>query len=266
MDIQKLTGFLQKSLFEFELGYRNLIMVPNCPLHSHESFELVYHVKGRGMVGLSGGKSVPFEEKSVAIHPPRIRHRQKTSAPGEDVCLYFSGPKELDAVFDEFFAIPRLDDAWLVGAIFNLADSPSPISPLEKAAFNHTVSVIVAKIAGRQTSNHGGTGTPHPDYPSAAFSHLRENMHSITNLAHVAESLDISYDHLRHLYLKRYGRTMKEELSSMRIDKAKQLLAQTPLPLKAIARQCGYSSDRYFCMAFKSETGMTPGNFKNATR
>lgn len=264
MGIRDVVHFLSNGNLSFELGFRHILKSPHYGFHSHGAFELVYHVKGDGVFSCETGEAVRFEERSVVIHPPRSRHSQTTRVPAEDACIHFNAPDNLSEAFGGYFILQSLDDATLANEILNLAEIPSPVSSLEKSACNHTISAIIAKLlVCAETPDRRQTGsTPPTDYASAAFAYIRENLAAITDMEQVARELGISYDHLRHVFRKKFGTSMKERMSAMRLEKSRRLLAQTSLPLKAIAAMAGYTSDRYFCMAFKAVEGMTPGGYR----
>ncbi len=55
------------------------------------------------------------------------------------------------------------------------------------------------------------------------------------------------------------GHSILEEILSVRMDKAKQLLSQrNPLPIDVIANRCGYKSTAAFSKAFHDKNGMPP--------
>jgi AraC-like DNA-binding protein len=266
MDFQGFERYLANDNLTFELGYRNVLNVAHCGFHSHGSFELVYHLRGDGVIACGDGTGARFSEKSVVIHAPDILHSQTTRLPGEDACILFSAPKELSSALGDYFYSESLPSIVVAAEIQGLIDAPSPLSTLEKAAADHGISAIVARLLGSVDSASRNDNSARLDHASAAFNYIRENLGTITNLEHVATAVNLSYDHLRHLFKGKFGKSMKEQLSEMRISKSKGLLEHTPLPLKAIADMCGYSSDRYFCMVFKSMEGMTPGEFRHRAR
>lgn len=51
-------------------------------------------------------------------------------------------------------------------------------------------------------------------------------------------------------------------VSSLRINKAKELLIYSDKSIEEISRVCGFSSANYFGLAFKKETGLSPYNYK----
>ena len=58
------------------------------------------------------------------------------------------------------------------------------------------------------------------------------------------------------------GRTLHEEIKVTQIDRAKDLLSLAKLPIKQVARECGFTNVQYFTRAFQKTTGQTPGQFQ----
>ncbi|RUL47257.1 response regulator [Lysinibacillus antri] len=52
-------------------------------------------------------------------------------------------------------------------------------------------------------------------------------------------------------------------LNELRIDQAKQLLADTKIKINDVSREVGYNNDEYFTKVFKKYTGVTPLKFRN---
>src|SRR5262249_18829188 len=61
------------------------------------------------------------------------------------------------------------------------------------------------------------------------------------------------------------GRSPKEEMMRIRLERAKQLLTETDLPVGAIAKKCGFSG-KYFSQAFQAKLGLTPGRYRHITQ
>ena len=48
----------------------------------------------------------------------------------------------------------------------------------------------------------------------------------------------------------------------MKFDRVKELLADTDLPLTAVAKRAGFEHPQYMSEAFKREFGRTPGEYR----
>jgi ABC-type Fe3+-hydroxamate transport system substrate-binding protein len=78
---------------------------------------------------------------------------------------------------------------------------------------------------------------------------------TIEQLARIAK---ISPKYFVDLFKKTYGTSAIDYLTELRINHAKQLMAQSNVKLRDIAHQVGYKDEFYFSRKFKMEVGMTP--------
>jgi transcriptional regulator GlxA family with amidase domain len=62
------------------------------------------------------------------------------------------------------------------------------------------------------------------------------------------------------------GHAVLDELQKARIHQAKQLLANTNLPVSAVAENCGYASLAHFRDTFRKETGANPLTWRKSHR
>ena len=58
------------------------------------------------------------------------------------------------------------------------------------------------------------------------------------------------------------GRTPRAEIARVQMNRVKELLASTDLALAEIAGRAGFRHTEYLSVAFKRETGMTPGEYR----
>jgi LacI family transcriptional regulator len=59
------------------------------------------------------------------------------------------------------------------------------------------------------------------------------------------------------------GRTPKEEIHRVHLERAKSLLAQTDLKIENLAAESGFRHYSFFVRRFRAYTGMTPTAFRN---
>lgn len=80
-----------------------------------------------------------------------------------------------------------------------------------------------------------------------------EDLHGITNYSAL---------HIRRKFLSEMGTSPNEFLRAVRLAHAKRLLAETSMSIGAIALNCGFASEPYFYTVFRSELGITPGEYR----
>ena len=60
------------------------------------------------------------------------------------------------------------------------------------------------------------------------------------------------------------GRTLHQEIRRVQMDRAKDLLTLGSVPVKRVARECGFKNVQYFTRAFRRATGQTPARFQRS--
>lgn len=68
--------------------------------------------------------------------------------------------------------------------------------------------------------------------------------------------------HIRRKFVSEIGMSPSEFLLSVRLTKAKKLLAETSNNIIDVAAMCGFLSEAYFYTTFKSSFGITPGKYR----
>ena len=78
----------------------------------------------------------------------------------------------------------------------------------------------------------------------------------------VCEGLGISVSYLSLLFKKHKQTTFVKYLTSVRMQKAKELLKLTEDRIVEIAEKCGYSDVYYFSHSFKKNAGVSPKKYR----
>ena len=95
-----------------------------------------------------------------------------------------------------------------------------------------------------------------------------ELMHAHLNrdlsLEEIASAAHLSPFHFARLFKKLTGATPHAYLASLRAARARQLLAETDLPVTEVGARVGYMSSSHFAHAFRQATGISPSAFRKA--
>lgn len=87
-----------------------------------------------------------------------------------------------------------------------------------------------------------------------------ESFHNLTD--YLEKEIGKSYSSLSSLFSKNEGRTIEKYSIQQRIERVKELLIYGEKTVSEIAYELGYSSTQYLSNQFKSETGLTPTEFR----
>jgi transcriptional regulator GlxA family with amidase domain len=92
--------------------------------------------------------------------------------------------------------------------------------------------------------------------------HLAE----VVSLDDMAKVVDVSREHLCRVFKRETGETPVGHLRSLRVERAKQLLAGGHEPISAVAERTGFTDVRDFHRVFKRLTGTGPREYRRQTR
>lgn len=93
--------------------------------------------------------------------------------------------------------------------------------------------------------------------------HLERHFTDPISLETVAQRFYVTKEHLSRRFKAFTGETMSAYIARKRMEKAKELLTSTTLPLKDIAEMVGYPELAYFHRVFKKYYGTTPKSLRS---
>lgn len=78
----------------------------------------------------------------------------------------------------------------------------------------------------------------------------------------ICDKLYMSHSHICVLFKRETGNTLNQYITEFRIEKAKELLADSTVKLYYVAARVGYTDQNYFTKIFKKVTNMTPSEYR----
>lgn len=100
------------------------------------------------------------------------------------------------------------------------------------------------------------------DYVTLAKNYIIERYNTDLSVKDVAEFVHLNPEYFTRLFKKETGKNIKDFITDCRISMAKDLLANSSLPISMIASEVGYNNFSYFAYLFRKIENMTPGKYR----
>jgi LacI family transcriptional regulator len=97
---------------------------------------------------------------------------------------------------------------------------------------------------------------------AAAARFIREHACEGIDVSDVLAAVPMSRSTMDRRFMTILGRSPKDEILRVRLDRVRQLLAETDFPLKLIAEKVGLDHAEHLSRVFKSRIGTTPSEFR----
>ena len=275
-------------LAEYDMEFFTLsssLIASTTSAHAHSALEILYFVKGSYKVDIDGeqiitspGDMVMFP--SNAVHS--IYHLEATEG------RYYVLKLALNLLF-QFFKGNECADCLIPfskrqngdKSVFRASELPAEItamwkkmideynssSPImytmEKAyAFELLILIYRHYFAGNMRGHDIEVDPRLRSMIYESVSYINDNYASDITPYECAKKINLSYSYYAKLFHATVGRSFKEYLLSLRLEKAYNALISTNLPITEIAMCCGYKNSAYFSAEFKKHYGTTPSNIQ----
>jgi AraC-like DNA-binding protein len=223
--------------------------------------QVILLTRGRGTFHGAGQPERPVGAGDLLWLLPGRWHRYRPdSASGWDEhWLAVSGP-----LIDAWLAAGAVDPdtpVWRVGPDRALGAAFREALQLLARPTNATAARLMAAwwcIAAQAAAARDDANGDGADLARILAQHLDTHLDRPLALAALAGRHDLSERHLRRLFARHHGLSPQAYLSTARLDQARRLLLGTDLPIKEVARDCGFASVPLFTRAVARRWGRTP--------
>jgi AraC family transcriptional regulator len=106
-------------------------------------------------------------------------------------------------------------------------------------------------------------GNPYISRIREVKDYIGKHLHRKILLAELASIAGMSPNYFHRIFTNTVGITPNEYILSKRMEKARELLVRTRLPISEVALICGYENIPYFSTAFKKHNQMAPGEYRD---
>lgn len=95
------------------------------------------------------------------------------------------------------------------------------------------------------------------------ITYINSHLHEKINLSDLARRHYLSYIHFYRRFKAATGTTPQDYVAGLRLKKAQSLLSETELPVKQIARFCGFGNEYYFSNFFCKHCRLSPTRYRS---
>jgi AraC-like DNA-binding protein len=240
------------------------------PLHEHATWELYVQVSGESKWE-SGGVIYTLEPGGLFVAAPGVRHALHGRPPGRHH-FYFAAV-DLRLVFDR---LPDLAMIWADRDIVFTPHAESTLTPFRQLVREVSLDqpfrpqgiraaldamVIEASRVASSTSDVNAIMRCHPAVERAKGL-IDEHPEERWTLDKLSNICGLSAHHLVERFTAEVGVPPHQYLMRSRAERAKELLAQTSLPITDIGMELGYCSGQHFAASFKKLVGTSPIKYR----
>jgi len=251
----------------------------DCPMknitHVHTGkYEISYCLEGEKNYTLAD-KNFKLKKHMAILIPKGVEHSYSTPA-NSDICsLEFSGDFIGHSVIEELCPAGLLD-IFFRNTIFDFSDDiyyriqieeiikKCIFEYRENALALYTIrSLVILLLVLLSSFLDKKRHFPKTENSIMKIvNYLNENYFADISLYDVCRKFSLDYKSTSKLFKKTTGISFIDYLNSIRINKCKDLLLNTPQSIISICFQTGYNDLSYFYRIFKKITGSTPADFK----
>jgi len=254
-------SFYNRKLRKYSMGF-----------HAHARLEVMYVRKGRCLVETTNA-SYRLKDRDVVLLNSNVPHRLEV----EDFChiLNFEfGLSQAGGVLStNDFRIADSDlsiaadpdvavlhdtedlDQLIAGELFELFSHDRGSEIIQLYFKLILLKIVRLNAIARSTSAHR-------TYIDDIIRYIHANYGSTFTIEDLARHVCLSKVYLHKIFKKSMNVTIIQYTTNIRIEKAKDLLESTSMPITDICMHVGMNSRQYFSMVFKKETGSSPAEFR----
>lgn len=125
-----------------------------------------------------------------------------------------------------------------------------------------TLVTLLARLALRANAKAPGRGGLTPQRLRRVVDHIHAHLSDDLRLEELAAVCGLSASHLVRTFRSETGMSPHQYVVLARVEKARELLLRTDLPVGDIAALCGFSSTGHLAIWFKRLTGVRPSEYR----
>ncbi len=237
--------------------------------HEHPFCEILYVSEGEG-IAVINKVEYKVQKGDLVLYNAKDDHNEYAENGKMSVIFFAVTNLHLPALQENFIRpegtfpiVPTKEECEKIEGYFLELLQETRVQPLfyetMSQALVRTIIVNILRLISFQTNEIDSD-----DPFIKAKEYIDKNYHEPIKLDELCDSIYISKYYLSRNFKDHMGMSPIKYIIAKRIKEAKELLVDTDLLIKEIARKVGYEDEMYFSKIFKSNEGMSPIQYRNA--
>jgi len=235
-----------------------------------QEYQLIYITRGGGLFESESCREEVTEGSIILLQPgERHRYRPHAHSGWDETWVGFKGNMIDDIIRDNRCGCGHA--VFSVGSndtVVSLFNDINRFSREGRPGYQPVISGAVIYLLGLISA--GTPQTPSSGLAKEAMVHraraiFRDRVCDRISPEQVAEELRVSYSLFRKAFKQQTGVAPGQYLLDLKMQLARQLLADPTILIKEIAYQLNIDSPLYFCKLFKDKLGVTPVEYRRQT-
>lgn len=248
---------------------------------SHEAWELIYINRGEVIIETPEYEKILSREQ-IFIHTPNEFHKIKAN--NTSCNIYFISFKckcnKLYEIAQKPIHIPHTLKNYLIsilgeGEIFLAGKNNIPIIKNKKPGFasgqiiKNFIEILLIELMrlnsydSNEKMLESDVTNTEKSLANYIINYLKENIQTKIKLETIAKAVGYSVSHICYVFKKTIKVSVINYLIKLRIEKAKELMAEGKMTLCQISEYLDFDSIQYFSSQFKKITNITPSQYIN---
>lgn len=177
--------------------------------------------------------------------------------------------KELTRLYKEIPTLPYnmiLQNSVMLFKLCNYITQEATLKNIIESKYHSLSSILHTAPPVKTTAPNSNTNTPLicPKNKKLlpALEYIHTNSHLMVSLEKAAQLCHLSPGYFSRSFSKEFGTNYTLYITRLKVDKAKELLTETDLPITQICEQLGFNDSGYFTKVFKKYEYLTPSMYR----
>ena len=250
----------------------------DAPLHWHYYSEILYIHSGKFNISCNNGSAIlnegdicyfyPLQLHSVAIDP-QSREDARYSVIKFNVQILDIPKEYLKPVYDSFIHRTSEDDFCLIlhdgkkeieKTVNTVVEEFGSSEWMNMLAVRSGITLMLVRMARRLNLNEKNVPKSSERDMSVynVLEYIDEHIAEPLEVSELAGMCNMSYSNFAKLFRENYGRSCKEYIQYIRVNRAQDLLLNSDFNLDYIAQEAGFYDCSHFIRQYKKWRGITP--------